>query len=471
MQAVIRTIFLTIFLLFLGGCAPSEESQTETVENSGDSLGDVNFGITQNKIPTLVVIMNWKNISEDDPLIWYDKIFNKEENSVNRWYYDSTDANIELMPIEENSGISNDGIISVNMDENHPGSDYSIDGSREAAFRDNYLAKAMNSSDVNGAVNFAEYDTDADGSLNQKELQVIFIIAGGEESYNEVSNDAIWAHAWSFESRSPLVLDNVKVISDTGEELTTGWYTRFGAVHGYGFAEAHKATVGIIAHEIGHSLLNLEDYYQTDPPYDQNNNGLTGSGLGYYDIMSGGSWAKKRVDSYEGDTPVQFSAYNKIDALFNTDTRIISSTDSATIKCSSNEFIKLITEESNEFFLLECRDSARVDSDRAFNTANSGFSDNKLFALLYHVDTNKNNNNEDGSQTQSNHYKVRLVERDTSYALTKYRGITVKESDSYTDGDIVDFNKVSSYNGSKSYKIEVLSSSYTTREMSFKITH
>lgn len=35
-------------------------------------------------IPTVVVIMNWNNYSENDPLLWHNKIFNKNDNSLNR---------------------------------------------------------------------------------------------------------------------------------------------------------------------------------------------------------------------------------------------------------------------------------------------------------------------------------------------------------------------------------------------------
>ena len=456
MRTVVKIILITFILVLFSACG-STSSNSETVTDSRQSLGDVNFGLTENKIPTLVIIMNWIDYSENDPLVWHNKIFNKEENSVNRWYYDSTDAEIEFVPIEETSGTINDGVIIVNMNKSHPG------GANDTTFRDIEITAAITSSVVVNSVDFASLDTDRDGDINYKELQIIFIVAGGEESYGDHEIKSIWAHAWSYESNNAPKVDGVNLMRYTGVDATSGSYAKFGATHGIDSSSSHKATIGIIAHELGHALLKLDDYYPT-----ATNN--SGSGLGSYDIMSGGSWARKNIDSYDGDTPVQFSAFNKIDAKLDTNVTIVSTSKNVTIKCSSNELLKLTTAQSNEYFLLECRDSARVDSDRSFNHLDSTFTDNKLFALIYHVDENKNDNNEDGAQTSSNHYKVRLIERDTSNSLTYNDDVVASYSDTYTDGYTIDSTKTKSYSGVLGYNIEVIDSDYTNRTMTFKIT-
>lgn len=458
MRILIKMFFTTVILVFLSACGSSNGSQTlPTVTSDKQSLGDVNFGSTQNKVPTLVVIMNWTNYSENDPLVWHNKIFNKEYNSVNRWYYDSMDANIELSPVQEDSGTVDDGVIIVNMNKAHPGS------YNDTTFRDTEIRNAITSSTVVNSMDFSALDTNGDGDVSHKELQIIFIVAGGEESIWDSEDKSIWAHSWSYESDNAPKIDGLNIMRYTGDDSSSGTYSRFGAVHGIDTRNAHKATIGIIAHELGHSLFNLEDYYPTDVD-------KRGSGLGYYDIMSGGSWAKKTIDSYDGDTPIQFSAYNKIDAKIDTNVTVVSSAQNITIKCSSNELVKLTTALSNEYFLLECRDSARVDSDRSFSPLDPLFTDDNLFAFIYHVDTDKENNNEDGEQISSNHYKVRLIERDTRNSLTYYADIEANFSDAYTDGDVADSRKVKTYDGVSGYNIEVLGSDYTDRTMTFKIT-
>ena len=455
MRMLIKIILLTTILALFSGCGSSAGSQTST--NGNQNLGDIDFGTTVNKVPTLVVLMNWTDYSEKDPSVWHNKIFNKEYNSVNRWYYDSTDANVELVPVRENSGKKDDGIIIVDMKKPHPG------GYNDTSFRDIEIRYAITNSAVVNNIDFSALDSNVDGSLSHTEIQIIFIVAGGEDSYITKPSNSIWAHAWNFENNNALKVDGVYVMRDDIDNIKIGSYARFGAIHGINTLEAHKATIGIIAHELGHALLNLNDYYPTET-------GNSGSGLGYYDIMSGGSWARKNIDSYDGDTPVQFSAYNKIVANVDANVTLINSAQNITIKCSSSELVKLITAQSNEYFLLECRDSARVDSDRSFNYLDSAFTDNKLFAFIYHVDTDKNNNNEDGAQTSRNHYKVRLIERDTSNSLTSNDDIKVNFSDAYTDGYLADSTKVGTYGGVSGYNIEVLNSDYTNRTMTFKIT-
>ena len=464
MRTIIKIILTAVILVLFSACGSSDSPQTiPTVTSDNQVLDDVDFGLTQNEVPTLVVVMNWTDYSENDPLVWHDKIFNKEDNSVNRWYYDSTDANIELVPVQENSGTVNDGVIIVTMGKAHPG------GYNDTTFRDTEITNAITSSTVVNSMDFNALDTNRDGDVSHKELQIIFIVAGGEESYGDPSDKSIWAHAWSYESNGAPNVDGVNLMRYTGVEATFGSYAKFGATHGINTRYAHTATIGIIAHELGHSLFNLGDYYQTDAA-DENDNGYNGSGLGYYDVMSGGSWAKKTIDSYDGDTPVQFSAYNKIDAKVDANVTVIDSAQNITIKCSSHELVKLTTALSNEYFLVECRDSARVDSDRSFNSLDSAFTDNKLFAFIYHVDTDKANNNEDGEQTSSNHYKVRLIERDTRNSLTFYDDVKANFSDAYTDGYIAGSTKVGTYGGVSGYNVEALSSDYTDRTMTFKIT-
>lgn len=402
------------------------------------------------EIPTLVVIMSWNNYTETDPLIWSNKIFNPNENSVNQWYRETDNGRLQLIPVMESSGTDNDGVIIVNMGKDHPG------GFDYTTFRDTEIANAISNAEVVDNVDFAALDTDGDGALNKQELQIIFIVAGGEESYGDPADHSIWAHAWAFPSNSTLQADGVYVMRYTGNEATSGSYARFGAKH-----DTHSATIGVIVHELGHSLLGLGDYYD--------NGG--GSGLGYYDIMSNGSWAFQNSDIYHGQTPTQYSAYNRIDTGLDTNLAEVNATQELQIKCSSNELIKLITPKTNEYFLIECRDTSKSNSDISFSIADSSFTENRLFLMSYHVDTDKTDNTQDGVQTNLNHYKVALVEKDTLTLMTSTTGIYANYDDVYTLGNVISTAQTRLYDGTvTNYALEVLSEDYNTRTMTVRIT-
>jgi len=409
-------------------------------------INDIHEVMTD-KIPTLVIIMNWNDYSENDPSLWHEKIFDVTKNSVNQWYKENTFNGIEFTPIHETQGTVDDGIIMVNMNKNHPG------GSNDTTFRDTEIKNAITNAAVVDNVDFAALDIYRDGALDARELQIIFIVAGGEESYGDPTSHSIWAHAWSFPSNSTLKVDGVYVMKYTGEDSTSGTYARFGANHG-----DHKATIGVMCHELGHSAFFLKDYYDDGG----------GSGLGWYDIMSGGSWAYQPSDSYAGETPTQYSAFNKLDAPLDTNVTTLSGSGEVTLGCSGRDFVKLTTSKENEYFLLECRDTAKSNSDISLSSADAAFGENRLFAMMYHVDTDKEDNTEDGRQTYYHHYMVELVEKDTSTRMTNTEGVRADFGDVYTQGDVI--NDTNLYGGSSSgYSVKVINEDYTKRQMTLNI--
>ena len=414
--------------------------------------------IAEKVVPTLVVVMNWNNYNAGTASEWYDKIFNKNSNSVAKWYQESTNGEISFIPVSENSGTSNDGIIMVDMGINHPG------GSNDTDFRDTHITNAITSSTIVDSVDFAALDTNANGDLDISEIQIIFIVAGGEESYGDPQSSSIWAHAWSFGSSSTLSVDGVTVMKYNGDRATSGSYSRFGANHG-----DHLAAIGIIVHELGHAMLSLRDFYDDGG----------GSGLGWYDVMSGGSWAYQDLDTYSGDTPTQFSTYNKELAGLNMNIRSISSSATLTIECSSNDAIKLTTSTTDEYFLIECRDTEKENSDISMNNAyNGGFSPNdnasfanRLFSVVYHVDDTKTDNTEDGSQTSSYHYNIAVVEKDTTHFMTSTTYIEADYNDVLIEGETLGTTRTKLYDGTATgYAIEITSADYNNKTMTIRIT-
>ena len=419
--------------------------------------------LTEQEIPLLVVIMNWTNYRETSAQVWHDKFFDVSSTSLAQWYLGNTQGEIVIQPATENAGTANDGVIMVEMGISHPGD------SSPTSFRNTHIKNAITSSAVDSHMNFSDYDTNGDGSISRKELQIIFIVSGGEASYGDSQSHSIWALAWSFESFNAVTVDGVKIMTYQGDPQKDGSFARFGANHA-----THKATIGVIAHELGHAMLSLRDYYD--------NGG--GSGLGIYDLMSGGSWASKHSDDYDGMSPTQLTAFNKIDAGLDTNISAISSTQTLTIKCSSKDIIKLNTTKVHEYFLVECRDTLIASSDESFPNARVNYSHkqnhnftNKLFTTIYHVEDSQSggdfvhSNTEDGTQTNSHHYLVSLLEKDTSDLMTSTERIEADYIDVHTLGDTITTNRTKLYDGTATnYTIEVLAEDTVQRTMTIKIT-
>ncbi|WP_457746778.1 hypothetical protein [Sulfurimonas sp.] len=445
---IYRCLLSSFLILFLSACGG--ESSSNSLADAIQETISYELPTATTTVPTLIVIMNWSDYSESDATLWRDKFFNVNTNSVNQWLDETMQGALSIAPVAETSGTANDGIIMVDMGKAHPG------GYDDTAFRDTEIKNAITSTEVVNNVDFAALDLDGDGVLNTQELQIIFIVAGGEMSYGDDVSYSIWAHQWSFGSTSGPVVDGVSVMQTSSDPAKTGTYARFGAHHGN-----HSATIGVIVHEMGHSMLNLGDYYDDGG----------GSGLGWYDVMSGGSWAQKSGDNYAGETPTQYSVYNRIDTKLTMSVTDVSSSQTLSIKCDSNQLVKLLTSKTNEYFLLECRDTSKTNSDISLSYYDGAFGEDRLFAMLYHVDTAKYDNTEDGIQTDTNHYKVALVEKDTGVLMTSQENRSADFDDVYIVGDTITSDRTNLYDGTLTgYSLEVTAEDTATRTMTIKIT-
>ena len=108
--------------------------------------------------------------------------------------------------------------------------------------------------------------------------------------------------------------------------------------------------VGVIMHELGHSMCNLNDLYDID--------GLS-SGLGAYSLMATGSWGRTATETRSGTTPVAIDAWSRyhlgwsVPQLYQDN-----STHSFSPALSSPSAPIIYREDNNtadEFFLIENR--------------------------------------------------------------------------------------------------------------------
>lgn len=268
--------------------------------------------------------------------------FSTTSRSVYYYFNEVSYGKVSIEPASETHG-SSDGIVGwLRLSQTHPncGSTYSCN-------------RTLASSAIQAAdpyVNFSQFDTNGDGSITADELVIIIVVAGFERSYNTQTPN-VWAHAGTLST--PLTLD--------GKSISR--YAMIGEAHGN-----HQATLGIIVHELGHSIFSWPDLYDVDG---------SSKGIGYFDLMASGSWGKSSTDSYSGETPVHPSAWTKIKANFITPT-VVSNQIGVTLPAVSGTsavIVKVPTQNVNEYFLLENRYFSGYDAGlqgRLLGTSTSG---------------------------------------------------------------------------------------------------
>ncbi len=296
-------------------------------------------------LPMLVILLEYDNqkiISSDTA--WAQKIFGYNDGELNSYYGEISNDQFLFVPANESSGTKDDGIIKVHLQKNHPNTD--IDSSSFYANLTQDLQEALSKAD--SFVDFSSYDTNADGAIQPTELAVIFVIAGYEDAFAgyHIPN-GIWAHQSSLRHSDAPLLDGVTLFDETKH----GKYAVFGERHGNS-TNSYDATIGIIAHELGHAIFNLPDLYNINDE---------AGGIGIFGLMGAGVWTRKNDSEYYGKTPTHMSAWSKMfigwvqpRELHNT-TAILNETTS-----SSYNVIK-IPISANHYYLLENRNDSGYD--------------------------------------------------------------------------------------------------------------
>ena len=332
MLKYILSFFIIIFFTACGGGGSSSSSvEVASVPHAKSS------------IPMLGVLVNYKNafISSSDTT-WSKKLFGKSEHQLNHYFQEVSNLNFEFAKVTENSAIENDGIVSIYLNKDHP--DKSIDTDYVAFANAVYpdLKQALEETDT--AINYADYDTDGDGHITPKELVITFIIAGQEDAYagGHVTN-GIWAHEYCMEDPTNVaLLDGVTLMDCTND----GNFALFGERH-----NNHDATIGLIAHELGHSAFRLPDLYNTVQ---------SSGGIGYFGLMGGGAWGRQIDDAYPGNTPVHFTAWSKIYNGWITPTEDIGHQTMYATSSDSYNIVKIAIDPTS-YYLLENRNNSGYD--------------------------------------------------------------------------------------------------------------
>jgi M6 family metalloprotease-like protein len=348
-----RKIFLffspLLFLACGGGSSGSGEITDFTAPYNYSTDYDTSQEATKQH-PMLVIRLDYENQHfVNDEISLATKIFGSQTQQLNHYMNEVSGGQFLYSPVAEGGG-ANDGVVTVYFSSNHPDPDPNL-AIESASY------KSAVHSDFNNAItavsnygfDFSLYDNDHDGALTPGELLVIFIMAGEEDAYSggQYGNGS-WAHTFCTDAQYTPNVNGVDVMGCG----TGGKYSLFGERHNDSATTSHDATIGIIAHELGHAALDLPDLY--DVTY-------ASAGIGYFGLMSSGTWGQAESREKPGQTPVPFSAWSKIYAGWYQPVEENGSDITLNGTGYSGYNIVKVPISSSEYFLLENRTTTGYD--------------------------------------------------------------------------------------------------------------
>ena len=190
-------------------------------------------------------------------------------------------------------------------------------------------------------INFADYDTDNDGKVDN----IYFFYAGNGQADTPNGTELIWPHSWYLGEtgwKQDLVLDGKQI-----DRYTCSNELRYKS-------DGSKVPTGIgtFVHEFGH-VLGLADHY--DVSY-----GMLTFGLGAWDTMASGSY------NNDMNTPPVFSAFERAELGWLDYTDLNIDADSINVlpylaDCNKAYRIKVDGTNDNEYFILENRQKTGWD--------------------------------------------------------------------------------------------------------------
>lgn len=247
---------------------------------------------------------------------------------------------------------------------------------------------------LDATVNFADYDRDNDGSIDN-----IFIFYAGEgeaTAYPENAN-LVWPHAWNVTAgESTKHRYDGKLLDSYG--CTNEWISLYeqNRQGKYTLVDQYPDGVGTFVHEFSH-ILGLPDLYLTDESE------LTASEEGFF---TPGEWSVLDYGPYNnnGRTPPAYSAFERNALGWMTTEELTADTEAPTLTAieESNHAYSIVNPlNSSEFYLLECRKRSGWDK----YIPGDGM-------LVWHVDYNSTRWFQNSVNNKGSHQYVDLIEAD-----------------------------------------------------------
>jgi M6 family metalloprotease-like protein len=402
----------------------------------------------------LVILVEFSDQSPigSNALKWSNRVFPDTTGSLHNYYKEISYGQFLISPASESHGTVNDGIVGwLNVGYNHPDTRGNTDDRNRQLTKDAILAADTH-------VDFSSFDSNGDGYISVTELGIVVVAAGFEGAF-AYNTPSLWGHKWSLDAPGGTVpaptCDGVQVAQWMGiGDPRTGGYMQYGEWHQSTPTDGRMATIGVMAHELGHDAFGLPDLYDYDN---------SSFGIGVFGLMAAGPWGQKSTDPYPGITPVHMCAWAKEFCGFvNPITPPTSGTCSVREASQYPDIYKFATSDANQYFLVENRQLSGYDKglETQLQTTDGGLA-------IWHIDMSKlyttNNDNEsqklvDLEEAEGNNeldLKINIGDREDLF----YQG----NNDSFTDSTVPD-SKL--YNGT-STNIAITSVSQSGPTMTF----
>ena len=358
----------------------------------------------------LIILVNFsdKAFKPSNNLARYQDIANKEnynsgnfKGSVHDYFYAQSDGKFNL---------TFDVVGPVTVSKN-----YSYYGSNDSEGSDKHPAEMVIEAlkMVNSDVNFADYDWDNDGWVDQ-----VFIIYAGKGEADGGTTNTIWPHEWSLES-AHYYGDGSGIQYMDGKKIDT--YACGSELSGSDQIDG----IGTICHEFSH-CLGYPDFYDTDYS--------GGQGMGSWDLLDNGCY------NGNGFRPAGYTSYERWVAGWHTPTELVNTQNIEGMKALQNggeSYIIYNNGNRNEYFLLENRQKTGWDT----NLPGKGL-------LILHVDYNADAWANNQANDDPSHQRMTWIPADNEYQYffyngTKYYTDEGQATDTYPYGSINSFSKES----------------------------
>ena len=272
---------------------------------------------------------------------------------------------------------------------------------------------------ANNDVNFADYDWDGDGEVDQ-----VYVIYAGKGEADGGEPETIWPHEWTLQAANynedgtgPLKLDDV----------TINTYACGSELNGIG----NICGIGTMCHEFSH-CLGFPDFYDTS---DKGG----GDGMLWWDLMDSGSY------NGDGYMPAGYSSYERWVAGWLNPIELTATKDVSSMKSlmdGGDAYIIYNSGNRNEYFLLENRQPVKWDE----GLPGKGM-------LILHVDYNATAWANNTVNNDYEHQRMTWITADGQIDLVKeiedgeevyYYSWAGFATDTYPSGDNNSFSKDSS---------------------------
>lgn len=330
----------------------------------------------------------------------YDMIYSTEEGVISvANYYDEVSSGIlkvvpafEITESDGDYGKVADGVIKVLVNKQHPDPEKYSGDEKDAAI-ESIIKYAMEI--VDKYIDFKQFDTESTVDINGKpfiwdiELAFGFIIAGYERSAKSTqTEDSVWAHRYyvpgGIECDGVMLLNNnIYYQEDDVDYSLPGSYAMVGTM----YDSTRQMGIGALCHEIGH-IIGFPDLYNTenDTNYDS---------IYTLSLMAQGSWGKKDLSSVPSSMPSHLDAWCKTQAGWYKENEY-ASIGADTLKVipiinpmsseSGIRYLKINTNDEDEYFLLENRRFTGFDSSLQYRINNSAPGVDSQGIAVWHID-------------------------------------------------------------------------------------